>query len=267
MSHPLSEIYITYLGIILITLLLIGFIVTMQLYYQKKRLVQEKKMDNLKTAFEKELLQTQLEITEDVLKNVSMEIHDNIGQIMLLANVNISMLQSLSQSSENEELILQTKDLLLKASEDISQLSRGFHSDRITQIGVFAAMRYELELLVKKGLFTLDIQGDYQQDGTELSKETQLLIFRMYQEIVKNIIKHANATHIVFQQKYTPGGILIVISDNGYGFDTSVLGTKSDTSNGIGLRSLTTRAKLFHGNITIESKLLKGTTISIFIPG
>jgi len=260
------EILVQTIVSIFIALLLVGFIVTIFQLYQRKKLVQEKEMQNLRTAFEKELLQTKLEIQEDVLKNISMEIHDNIGQIMLLANINISMLQTLPMPDGAPEIIKETKLMISKATDDISQLSRSLNSDRITEIGVFAALLYELRLMAQKGLFTISIINDAELDGKQLSKETQLLVFRMFQEMCNNIIKHAQATEVAVSITEKEDGIILLVKDNGIGFDFKPSAGNSSAYNGVGLRSLQSRVTLFKGNIAIDSILHEGTSISIFIP-
>jgi two-component system NarL family sensor kinase len=266
MPQQSSEILLQIVATIVIALILVGFIVTLFLLYQKKKLVQEKEMQHLRAAFEKELLQTKLEIQEDVLKNISMEIHDNIGQIMLLTNVNISILQTMPLPDGAPELIKETKLMLSKATEDISQLSRSLNSDRITEIGVFSAITYELKLMSQKKLFQTEVINEHDNDGKQLRKETQLLVFRMFQEMCNNIIKHAKASLVTVSIVEEKNGICLSVKDNGVGFEFKPSNGEQSSYNGVGLRSLQSRANLFRGSITIDSILHEGTAISIFIP-
>ncbi|MES2331264.1 MAG: ATP-binding protein [Bacteroidota bacterium] len=266
MPDQYPEVIVQFIVSICVAVLMIVFIVVIFQLYRKKKLLQEKEVENLKTAFEKELLQTRLEIQEDVLKNVSMEIHDNIGQIMLLAKVNISILQTMPLPEAGLELIKDTKGMLTKASEDISQLSRSLNSDRITDIGVFAAMTHELKLMQQKKLFNIFIPDPMEITGKKLPKETQLLVFRMFQEISNNIIKHAAATLVTFSIDQQNNGYHLQLEDNGKGFAFTPSPAGQSNYNGVGLRSLQSRVNLFKGTIRIESILGKGTTIAIFIP-
>lgn len=266
MSDQYPEIVIQALASIFIALLLVAFIVTIFLLYQKKKLVQEKAMEAMRTGFEKELLQTKLEIQEDVFKKISMEIHDNIGQTLLLANVNISIMQAMPLPSEAPELAKDTKQLLSKAIDDVSQLSRSLHSDRITELGAFNAIKTELYRLEQKGLFNIVIEDHLKEDTAPLSKETQLILFRMFQEILNNIIKHARAGQIIFRISETANGLEMSITDNGIGFEFTSSENKQSQYNGVGLRSLHSRVNLFKGKISIRSVLGEGTGITIFIP-
>jgi two-component system NarL family sensor kinase len=266
MPDQYPEVIVQFIVSICVALLMVVFIVIIFQLYRKKKLLQQKEIESLKTAFEKELLQTRLEIQEDVLKNVSMEIHDNIGQIMLLAKVNISILQTMSIPEAGTELINDTKLMLTKASEDISQLSRSLNSDRISDIGVFAAIAHELQLMEQKKLFNASVPDPLEISGKSLAKETQLLVFRMFQEIASNIIKHAGATKVSFTIAQQKNGYQLQIEDNGKGFDFTPSSDAKSDYNGVGLRSLQSRVNLFKGTIQIHSILQQGTSISIFIP-
>jgi signal transduction histidine kinase len=120
-------------------------------------------------------------------------------------------------------------------------------------------------MLANKGLFQVQINNLLPDDGQELDRSIQLVIFRMYQEITKNILKHAEATLVKFQIEKKEDHLLVLISDNGKGFDQE--NNKQDKLNtGIGMKSLQARAALLNGTVTISSELTKGTTVSIFIP-
>lgn len=266
MPTQYPEVLIQAIASAVIALLMIGFVITIFQLYQRKKLVQEQEMQSLRTTFEKELLQTRLEIQEDVLKKISMEIHDNIGQMMLLTNVNISMLQTLPMPEGAPELIRETKLMLGKATDDLSQLSRSLNSDRITELGVFAAIRQELRLLSQKKLFETFFENETAGTGETLPKETQLLVFRMFQEITNNIIKHAKASEVRVTVQEQEQGIELSVKDNGVGFNFSVSEEKKSEYNGVGLRSLQSRVNLFKGQLHIHSVLQEGTSISIFIP-
>jgi signal transduction histidine kinase len=261
-----NEIQVQFVISIIVALVLIGSIITFFLAYQKKKLQQEKEMDALKAAFQNELLQTQLEIQEETMKTISMEIHDNIGQIMLLANINVSMLDMMTNAPEAPQIISETKKMLSKASEDISSLARSLHSDRISELGVFEAIKIELTQLSAKNLFKISIDDPESMSGKELPRDTQLLVFRMYQEITRNALKHAEATLMTLSLRSDEKGIYITLADNGKGFVPPSASDAAAGSAGVGMRSLQTRTAMLRGSIHIHSEPGKGTITTIFIP-
>ena len=264
MQENAPQIVVQVLVTIFIVLLMIGFIVILILGNQKKKILQEQQLEALKSTFEKDLLQTRLEIQETVLTNVAMEIHDNIGQVMLLVNVNNSILQTLPLQAEASIILKENKQYLSKAMEDISQLSRSLHTDRISDIGVFKAIRHELGLLDEKKICEVVIEDTLSAEDKIMPQEAHIILFRMYQEIVKNILKHAGASKIAFRVAKMENELMIQIEDNGKGFLQD--GSNIIASNGVGLRSLQSRIELIKGRITINSTVNKGTTVSIFVP-
>ncbi|MES2002884.1 MAG: ATP-binding protein [Bacteroidota bacterium] len=227
--------------------------------------MQIKAMEQMKMLFEKELVQTQLEIQEELLKDVAMEIHDNIGQVMMLSRINITILQSQSLPQGSADLVNETKLLLTKALDDITELSRNMHAERITEMGVLNAISQQLETLSQKGVFEVRIENQLSDVQIPLKKEVQLVIFRMFQEISKNIIKHAQATLVTFTVVEKTGGIELAFIDNGRGFDMTHP-SQDPSVGGIGMKSLHTRAGLIGARISVTSAIQKGTSITIFIP-
>lgn len=265
MQESFPEVYTQFITNIILLATLVSALVLLVLYFKKNKNIQLKEMERMKVLFEKELAQTQLEIQEEIMKDISMEIHDNIGQVMLLSKINLSMLESMDSPKEANELVKETKQILTKAIEDISALSRSMHPERIAELGVASVITDQLNMLAKKGLFQVEINNLLPDDGQELDRSIQLVIFRMYQEITKNILKHAEATLVKFHIEKKEGYVVVIISDNGKGFDQeNNLQDKQNT--GIGMKSLQARAALLKGNVTISSELTKGTTVSIMIP-
>ena len=260
MPNQYPEVYTQFIANIVIAGTLISLIVSILFLYQKKRAHKEKEIESIKISYEKALLQTKVEIQEEVLKNISMELHDNIGQIMLLANINVTILQKMDLPSKANNLIIDTKKILSTASEDIVELSRSLNSDRIIKIGVFKAITKELKQLERKNLFKLYIFNNTDENESNIPPATQLLVFRMFQEIIKNIIKHANATSIELRLHLIDDLIRMKINDNGKGFDVD------QTTEGIGLQNIKARTDAFSGVCNITSSPDRGCEWIIEIP-
>ena len=256
-----KEQYYTVILISLFVLLLISIIIiTAVLYYNKrKKFAEEKQL--MKTIFDQELLQTQIEIQEQTLSNISQEIHDNIGQVLSLAKLNLNTIPT---HVEDDVLakISKTKELISKAISDLRDLSRSMHGDRIAELGLKDAIESELAILQNTGQYKtfFNLSGNYYK----LARQNEIVIFRMLQESINNSIKHANAKNITVEMHYQPHNFQLWISDDGNGFDT---GLQSTAATGIGLKSMRNRAALIGGDLTIESSPFTGTTISIKLTG
>ena len=251
--------------IIIITLFLsivaIG-IIMLVLVYQKKQLQYLSEKEQLKVTFEKEILESKLEIQEQTLKNISQEIHDNIGQILSLAKLTINTMDH-TEPETLQEKINDSKQLVGKAIQDLRDLSKSLDTDYVTQMGLIKSIEYEFQLIKKTGNYeTYLIQ---QGNPYRLSHQHELILFRIFQEVMNNIIKHAKASSITVNVSYFPENFLFQINDDGQGFDLSRYGTEIEKS-GLGIRNMQNRSRLMGAAFNIDSEPGKGTTIKITLP-
>lgn len=242
-------------AIILIVVALALFVVLLSVLFtsRKNKLLKEKQL--MKTQFEQELLQTQLEIQEQTLRTISEEIHDNVGQVLSLAKLNLNTFENNPQKKLDD-----TKELISKAINDLRDLSRSMHGDRIAELGLLQSLVVELQILQNSGEFEthFNITGD----TYKLPPQKEMVIFRIVQEALNNTIKHAKAKNIYLNIKYQPNTFTLTVKDDGAGFDIVAMQNK----NGIGLKSMQNRAKLIGATCTLQSSVNDGTSIVIELP-
>jgi len=209
----------------------------------------------MKTQFEQQLLQAQLEIQEQTLKTISEEIHDNVGQVLSLAKLNLNTFEN-----DSTKKLEDTKELISKAINDLRNLSRSMHGDRIAEMGLLQSLTDEVQILQNSGEFEthLLVSGE----SYKLSIQKEIIIFRIVQEALNNIIKHAKAKNIILHINYQPQIFTLIIEDDGIGFETITQQNK----NGIGLKSMQNRAQLIGASCTLQSVNTNGTTITITLP-
>lgn len=235
--------------------LLFGFmmlLVVLNFLRSKKKMLLEKKVRE--AQIQQELLQAQLEMQEQTFKTVSQEIHDNVGQILSLAKVNLSIL---AMEVGGNEKLNDISELVGKAIRELRALSAGYYADRLLEEGLIVAIRHELEQLEKTGLFTTTFST--QVDPLVVDNNKTIFLFRMIQEALNNMVKHSGATHVsvnVFKQE---DDIQIMIKDNGKGFDRKKEGFKP----GIGLSSIEQRAKIIGAQATVHSEEDRGTIVNL----
>ncbi len=258
-----QEIYfVSIIGIIL-GLLLVGFIVTILFLYQRRQQKQEQEMEKIKDMYEKEALRSQLEIQENTFKTIAQELHDNIGQMLSVAKLSLSVLP-IDKDHNAFEQLQNSQQILNKAIVDLSNLTKGLHSDRIAQVGLAESIRYELYALKNAGI----LQVQFHQSGTEIEFNDQksIFLFRIFQEAVNNILKHSKATELTVNLIYEEYLFSMEIRDNGAGFDVSQKKKSANSSSGVGLKSMFNRAKLIGADLTMNSVQGNGTTILIELP-
>lgn len=216
------------------------------------------KEKSLKSQFSETLLQSQLEIKEETLQHISQELHDNLGQVASLIKIHLNTLQ-LQDPEKAAEKIDDTKELVRQLIFDIKSLSLSLGTNKIQQIGLAKALRLEVQRLKKLEQFTISYSGVEEVIG--LNADKAIILYRMFQEICNNIIKHSQAKHIHVLLTVSNNLLTLVVHDDGIGFDPALL-----EGNGSGLDNLRNRAQLIKSNLTIASTPDKGTTISIILP-
>jgi len=251
LNIPEYDIITTLVAFSILVVLIVSFFIAIVLQYQKRRRHHVEQLVALKNQYQQELLRSQLEIQEQTLRTISHEIHDNVGQVLSLAKLQLHSLQQQGQHN-----LQPTTDLLFKAIADLRDLSKSLHPDRIAEIGLSESMRYDLLLLQK----TNAIETQFDLSGTllRLPPEKEILLFRMFQEMMNNVMKHAQAKLVTVKLQYGPTALLMSVSDNGCGFSHEV-------PSGIGFTSLRTRAKLLNAQLNIDSDA-NGTRVALSVP-
>ena len=255
MSDPIPIILVS----VLLFIVASGIIVFI-LVYQKKQLQYLGEKKQLKADYEKETLESRLEIQEQAMKSIAQEVHDNIGQVLTVAKLNLTMIDIHAPELILQERLNNISELLHKAIHDLRDLSKSLHSDVIAEQGLLKAIQNEVDMLKKTGAYTitLDIEGDYYH----LPQQKELILFRVFQEIINNIIKHANASVIDVRLAFQSQQFVLCVKDNGIGFDINNI----QTGSGIGLRNIINRTQIIGASYFIDSQAMKNTTIKIELP-
>src|SRR3984885_1089355 len=165
-------------------------IIMLVLVYQKKQVQYFREKEQLKVTFEKEILESKLEIQEQTLKNISQEIHDNIGQVLSLAKLHINTMNC-NEPISLQDKINDSRNLIGKAIQDLRDLSKSLNTDYVNELGLIRSVEYELELIQKTGSY--EIQLDIEAKPYRLEEQQELIFFRIVQEALHNIIRHAKA--------------------------------------------------------------------------
>ena len=239
------------------------FIVSFILLYRRRQIKNFKEKQLLESQFSQALLQTQLEIQEQTLKTISEEIHDNIGQALSLAKLKLNTID-ITKQEQLIEKITDSKNLVSKAIQDLRDLSRSLNTDNIAAMGLIRALEYELELFRKSGFTTdLRISGTI----TRMEPQRELIIFRIVQEALTNIIKHAEAGTITVMAVYNTDTLELQVQDDGKGIPVILDINKEESSNkSLGLRNMHNRAKMVGATFSMESVPGNGTVIKLSIP-
>ena len=250
------------LQVIIVTLFIFlmgSFVIIFIVIHKKRQASYFKEKQFLQASFQQELLKTQIEIQEQTFKNISQEIHDNIGQVLSLAKLNLSTFPPSDDEAINEKMD-HTKQLVSKAIVDMRDLSRSMHGDRVAEMGLKNAIENELAIIRNTGQYTAELisTGEYYP----LDRQKEMVLFRLAQEALNNSIKHSKTKKITVELAYNPARFSLSIKDEGVGFDLKSL---EHLQKGIGFRNMQNRAAMINGIFSLNSLPGKGTNICVEI--
>ncbi|MCF6278995.1 MAG: histidine kinase [Flavobacteriaceae bacterium] len=213
---------------------------------RKNTLLQEQ--EDAQKQFEKEIAETQIEIREQTLKNISWELHDNIGQLLTLAKIQLQV--------ATPDNIKEVSGTIGKGLQEVRALSKLINPDFIKNIELYKVVQLEIDRFNRLNFIKSDL--NIIGEAHKLDSKVEIILFRILQEFFSNTIKHSKATTLNVILDYQKSSLHITAEDNGVGYDTS-----KDTKKGIGLLNIQNRAKLINAKIDFNSEIGKGTKLKI----
>lgn len=245
---------------ILIFVLLLAFISYQ--FYKKKQIEQKAKAD-AELAKEKEIrTKAIVEAEEKERRRIAQDLHDGVGQILSAAKLNLSSLQSKIQlnTPEEKEAMANALSLVDDSVKEVRTVSHSMMPNTLLKLGLASAVK---EFVTKMGNLP-NLKVDLEIVGMEkrLDDQTETVLYRVIQEVVNNIIKHAKANTINLQLIRHEDELTVMIEDNGVGFDTG----KINEFGGIGLKNIISRIEFLSGTVHFDSTPGKGTNVIIEVP-
>jgi signal transduction histidine kinase len=187
---------------------------------------------------------------------IGRELHDNVNQVLTTIKLYLEM--AMNNPADREKLIPKSIHHLVESINEIRNLSRDLSAPTLGTRSLIDSLTALLEMVrSSSGLYIL---FQHQLYYRPTPKDQKLAIYRIVQEQLNNVIKHANATEVLVCIAQTEDNTQVIIKDNGHGFDPS------ESRTGIGLNNIISRAKVFDGEVKIESGPGKGCSVTIDFP-
>lgn len=259
-----NRIFLILLTILLFILGLVTFIYfrnrarTARRIAAQDKLIHQQESDRLRKEKEVAELIATLDSQEKERHRIARDLHDGLGSMMSGISSQIEYLRSLpAESITQHPQLNQLKELVKEASAELRRTSYELMPAKLLRQGLEPAIRdLCFNLLVKNGIEpTMEVNTEL----TSLTSEEQLTLYRIIQELLNNIVKHAEARNVLIQFTRFENEISLVIEDDGKGFDVDV----KRQDGGLGLGSLGSRVSLLNGFLDIGSKINEGTTVTI----
>lgn len=245
-----GTLFIVLVAITILLLLLVVVVVLFSVFMKRKNsLLLEQ--EEAKQRFEREITETQIEIREETLRNISWELHDNIGQLLTLAKIQTQ------NSGGSQQDLDEAAATIGKGLTEIRALSKLINPEALKNMSLPEALDLELERFNRMAYLkpSLKIKGV----PIVIDKKIETIIFRILQEFFTNTIKHSKASDLKVVITYKEETLFVQVNDNGVGFDYD----KARSKNGIGLTNIETRAKLIGATVDYASKIGEGTSLTL----
>jgi len=254
-----TEIQILVFVTTIIVLILAIALVVFFSYFQKKKtnyLIQQRETEK---RFEEEINKSKMEIQEQALQNISWEIHDNVGQLLSVAKMQLNMIQY-TLPEENQASIQETSEIVGKSLQELRGLAKSLNPETIKNKGLVESITQEVERYNR--LNFIDASLEVSEDYYNLSNEKEIILFRILQEFCNNTLKYSKAKNLTINLDFKENQLNITAEDNGIGFDTN----DSENHTGIGLLNMKSRGVLIGAKIDLKSVMNQGTKLYISCP-
>jgi len=241
-------------ALLLLSVMVILFFITFQKRKNKLLLDQVEQQK----AFDEEISRSQTEIQEQTLKHVGWELHDNVGQLLAYANMQLNMLGT-KVPEDIKDKVSETAQIVKDSLSEVRALSKSLNNDVLLNMGFEESITNELKRLkrMKFGSADLEVTGNIKAFR---DKKHEIILFRILQEFFSNSVKYSEADSLKVMLDYTTSKLIITATDDGNGFDVA------SAKKGSGLINMQSRAELIDASFNIESQLGKGVTLTIEYP-
>ena len=230
-------------------------------FFYYRRISGLKRERNAQQFFSKQLIETQ----ERDRKRIAGELHDSLGQNLLIIKNGIEQyINSLIKKTESTDELSELASVALDSINEVREISYNLHPHQLDKLGLKKAIMSGINKFAQSS--NIEFITELAKINNLFPKEMEIHIFRIVQEALNNIVKHAAATEVIIHIKKTKKYLNIIIRDNGIGFDFKKHISDSKNVRGFGLTGIVERVKILKGYLVIDSEPRKGTALKIALP-
>lgn len=233
---------------------LLSFLIILVLY-QKQKLWRQKS-ETLEQQQEIENLKTSIFTEENERSRIGRQLHDDIMVQLALVKMNLEALPTQLPELEAMEDFIAVKEMMDNTGRDLRLTAHNLAPDTLLADGLTQALLYFCKNIQYRT--RLHVTFQHYGEAPALNQDLSINIYRITQELIQNIIKHAAASNVLIQLNYRPDVLTLTVEDDGKGFKTN-----DAVSEGIGLKSIQSRLKVMNGEMEIHERHPKGTSVTI----
>lgn len=251
------------IGVFFLLIIILGAIIRGNQQKRKADLatIERQKVEELLKNQEMKSINAMIEGQEGERQRIARDLHDRLGSILSMVKVHFKSVEDHIEElkTSNKSQYEKANQLLDDACDEVRKISHNIASGVLTKFGLVAALEDLKETLEESKKIKVEFIAHGLYD--RLDNEVEITIYRIIQELISNILKHAEAENITIQIMNRENDLHISVEDDGKGFDAN---KKEDE--GMGLKNVMTRVDSLDGELYIDSMIDKGTSISISIP-
>ena len=237
-------------GLIALLAVAIGFVIYA---YRVNAL---KRRNASQEAFSRQLIESQ----EAERKRIAQEIHDGLGQSLLVIKNRAILGLAAGEKLKADEQFDEIRESVTDALSEVRVISQNLRPLHLERLGLTSTIEEMIEQL--DAASELEINYDIEQIDGRLTSENEINLYRIVQECLNNVVKHSEATKASVSAFIDKDQLVLTIRDNGKGFDRERVGER----HGLGLNGMAERARILGGTLSIDSEIGKGTTVIVSIP-
>ena len=234
------------------------------LLYNRRRLRREVEFAQEREQLTQLRAAAVLEAEEGERRRIGFDLHDGVGQLLTVAKLNLHALsEELSLNTVGQQALLDNAlDVVNESFREVRSISHNLMPNALIKRGLAQAVRDFLDKISPDGRLKINLEVVGLDRGGRLPATIENVLFRVVQEMVQNILKHAQATEVTLQIVRHADELTVLVEDNGVGFNPSTLGPDA----GIGLKNIESRMAFLGGRVEVDSQPGHGTTITLEVP-
>ncbi|MBC7400218.1 MAG: sensor histidine kinase [Mucilaginibacter sp.] len=244
---------------------IIGFIILAGivgiLYYNRQKLQQKALAQQQKIEQQSQLTQAIIDAEEKERRRIASDLHDGVGQLFSAVKMNLSGLLDRVTINREEDRFLAEKTIALvdESCKEVRVISHQMMPNMLLRSGIASDVKSFIEKIDSE---RLKVNVEATGFKNKLESNVEIVLYRVIQESVNNVIKHSKATTLDIKLTREGTGIEAIIADNGVGFNTAL----KDDFEGIGLKNIATRIEYLKGSVLYTSAPGMGTSVKIWVP-
>jgi GAF domain-containing protein len=205
-----------------------------------------------------------LEVQEGERRHIARELHDEVGQALTAVKINLQMLRRQAEGGAVASRLDDSLGMVDRILQGVRRMSLDLRPSLLDDLGLGAALRWYVSAQAERaGLGAEVVAGSLPPD---LSPALATTCFRIVQEAVTNVVRHAHASHLTVTLALADGTLDLTIADDGAGFDVAAARRRALAGGSLGLLGIEERAELAGGRSVIESAPRRGTTVRVSLP-